>query len=311
MSELDGRITIAGPLGKAFLERVIRDPDVQAGRAELCQKCPILARLFDGEFPGGSQPRRIVRDRPLQTHANIGHSVAKTYLRGLPRPSDRVRPRVPTVDNPPTFLSWDHKWPVVLDGDELAEILSGENAADANYWRHPYKRLITNTTSILADRLKTFFDLLRDGQLVAEGIRRETGQELKVSPKEWDRPDRHFHLQNSDLFNKTGERFSITWESLTLQSPIRQVTAGRSAKAPSPPPPHGEEKTVAPRKPGPRQTVGPRIEEAMRLDIKRSRETPKSLSAMLEKQMVAQYGASRDSCRKARRKVLSEFNTDK
>jgi hypothetical protein len=311
MSEPDGRIAMVGPLGKAFLERVIRDSDVQAGGAELCQKCPILARLFDGEFPVGTQRRRTVRDRPLQTHAKIGHSEAKKYWRGPPRPSDPIRPRVPTVDSPPTFFSWDHKWPVTLDGDELAEILSSENATDPSYWRHPYKRLITDATLVLADRLKRFFDLLRGGQLVAEGIRRETGQELEVSRKEWDRPDRYLHVQNSDLFNKTGERFSIIWESLTLQSPNRQATAGRSAKAPSPPTSHGEEKTVAPRKPGRKQTVGPRIEEAMRLDIKERRETPESLAAMLEKQMAVQYRASRDTCRKARMKVLLEFNADK
>jgi hypothetical protein len=73
---------------------------------------------------------------------------------------------------------------------------------------------------------------------------------------------------------------------------------------------HGEEKTVARRKPR-KQTVGRQIEEAMRLDLKERRETPNSLGAMLEKQMVAQYGASRDTCRKARRTVLSEFIADK
>jgi DNA-binding GntR family transcriptional regulator len=49
----------------------------------------------------------------------------------------------------------------------------------------------------------------------------------------------------------------------------------------------------------------------MRLDIKKGRLIPDSLAAMLEKQMVEQYGASRDTCRKARRRVLSEFIADK
>jgi hypothetical protein len=49
----------------------------------------------------------------------------------------------------------------------------------------------------------------------------------------------------------------------------------------------------------------------MRRDIAEGRHTPESLDAMLEKQMVAQYGASRDTCRKARTNVLSEFIADK
>jgi hypothetical protein len=310
MSKPDGGVAMVGPLGKAFLERVIHDPDVQAGGAELSQKCPILDRLFEGEFPIGTQRRRIVRDGSLQTHANIGRSEAMKYWRP-PRPSDPIRPPVPTVDSPPTFFSWDHKWPVVLDGDELAEILSSENGTDPRYWRHPYKRLIIDATSVLADRLKRFFDLLRGGRLVAEGIHSKTGQELEVSCKEWDRPDRYLHVQNSDLFNRTAEGFCITWESLTLQSPNRQTTAGRSVMAPSPPTSHGEQKTVVLRKPGRKQTVGPRIAEAMRLDIAEGRLTPDSLAAMLEKKMVEQYGASRDTCRKARKSVLSEFIADK
>jgi hypothetical protein len=77
---------------------------------------------------------------------------------------------------------------------------------------------------------------------------------------------------------------------------------------------HGEEEAVGlrlSRKPGRKKRVGVQIEEAMRRDIAEGRHTPESLDAMLEKQMVAQYGASRDTCRKARTNVLSEFIADK
>jgi hypothetical protein len=57
--------------------------------------------------------------------------------------------------------------------------------------------------------------------------------------------------------------------------------------------------------------VATRVEEAMKRDIKEGRHTPQSLANMLEKHMEAEYSASRDSCRKARNKVLSEMIPDK
>jgi hypothetical protein len=309
MLEPSGWGSLVGPLGRAFLDSVIRERSVQAAGAKLCQKCSILAALFEGQFPVGARRRRGFREGPLQVDANVGHSEAKRYWRGQHGEalSNPIRPSIPTVDSPPTSFLWDYKWPVVLDGKELAEILSSEDRTNASFWRHPYKDLIKNATSVLADRHKMFFDLLRDGDVVAEGIRAETGRESALSRKEWVRPDRYLDVQKSDLFNKMGDGFHPIWESLTLRPPNRQVTEARSSKAPSPPASDGEEKTVASRKSGPKQTVRPRIEEAMRLDINEGRRTPKSLEAMLEKEMEAQYGASRDTCRKARRKVLSEF----
>jgi hypothetical protein len=269
--------------------------------------------LFEGQFPVGTWRRRGFWERPLQVCANVGHSEAKRYWRGQVGAalSNPIQPSIPTVDCPPTSFIWDYKWPVFLNGNELAEILSSEDPTNASFWRHPYKDLIKNATSVLADRHRMLFDLLREGDLVAEGIYAETGRESALSPKEWGRPDRYLDVQKSDLFNKTGEGFHLIWKSLTLQPRTRQVSEARSTKSPSPPASDGDEKTVAPRKSGPKQTVRPRIEEAMRLDIKEGRRTLKSLEAMLEKEMEAQYGASRDSCRKARRKVLSELIVDK
>lgn len=313
MLEPSGWGNMVGPLGKAFLESVIREPSVQGAGAKLCQECSILAPLFEGQFPVGTRRRRGFRERPLPAYANIGYSEAMRYWRGQRKEalSNPIRPSIPTVDSPPTFFIWDYKWPVVLNGNELAEILSSEDDTDASVWRHPYKNLIRNATSVLADRHKMFFDLLREGDLVAEGIYAETGRESALSPKEWDRPDHYLDIRKSDLFSKMGEGFHAVWDSLTLQRRNRQVREARSAAAPSPPASASDEKTVACRKSGPKQTVRPRIEEAMRLDIKEGRRTPKSLEAMLEKEMEAQYGASRDTCRKARRKVLSEFIVDK
>jgi hypothetical protein len=47
------------------------------------------------------------------------------------------------------------------------------------------------------------------GRVGLQLANRLTRAGMKVA--EWGRPDRYLHVQNSDLFNKTGERFDITW----------------------------------------------------------------------------------------------------
>jgi DNA-binding GntR family transcriptional regulator len=47
----------------------------------------------------------------------------------------------------------------------------------------------------------------------------------------------------------------------------------------------------------------------MRNDIQQGRHTVAELENMLEKNLAAQYGVSRDTVRKARRAVLSELNS--
>jgi hypothetical protein len=126
---------------------------------------------------------------------------------------------VPTADDPPNTIVWDHKWPVVFDAEELVQTLSSEDKMNAGYWRHPFKALIRDAVSVLADRHQRFFDRLRRGELVAEGIFRTSGQELPLPSKEWDRPERYLDVQNSDLLHKTGKTFSAFWESVTLRLP--------------------------------------------------------------------------------------------
>jgi hypothetical protein len=61
------------------------------------------------------------------------------------------------------------------------------------------------------------------------------------------------------------------------------------------------------RKRGRRPTKRARAMEAMRGDIRDGRQSASSLHAMLEKELAATYGVSRDTARKARSAVLSEF----
>ena len=61
------------------------------------------------------------------------------------------------------------------------------------------------------------------------------------------------------------------------------------------------------RKRGPRPRKLERAKEAMREDIRQGRQTTSSLRAMLEKELETIYQVSRDTARKARDAVLSEF----
>jgi hypothetical protein len=96
--------------------------------------------------------------------------------------------------------------------------------------------------------------------------------------------------------------------------PARRFTPGTPV-APRPPS-HVAGRKVSPkessrdsqeRKRGPRPTKRARTMEAMRGDIRDGRQSAHSLHAMLEKELAATYGVSRDTARKARSKVLSEF----
>jgi hypothetical protein len=69
--------------------------------------------------------------------------------------------------------------------------------------------------------------------------------------------------------------------------------------APPPEPP------VRPRRRGPKAQVLQRVMNHMSEDIKRGNATPKELLDTPEKALEVQYGASRDTCRKARDKVLT------
>ncbi len=57
---------------------------------------------------------------------------------------------------------------------------------------------------------------------------------------------------------------------------------------------------------GPKPKKLEQVKEAMRNDIRQGRRTVAELSNMLEKDLAAEYGVSRDTARKAR-KAVSEF----
>jgi hypothetical protein len=215
-ADFDGR-----SVGQAFQELVIGDPAVKAAGERLCLKCPEFDPLFrEGKFPIQIWQSKSFRGHRPHPEVNFGYSDQKKYWRGSRGVlSDLNRTSTPTRTKRPQFsFEWNHKWPLALDAKELAQKLSGEDDTNADYWRHPFSDPISDAISLLADRHQRFFDLLRTGRLVAEGIFRN-GQELPLTGKEWGRPDRYLDVQSSDLCNKKGETWSVLWESVTLRFP--------------------------------------------------------------------------------------------
>ncbi len=68
-----------------------------------------------------------------------------------------------------------------------------------------------------------------------------------------------------------------------------------------------EKADTAPRKRGPRPALGQRIERRMLEDLATGKVTREALADRTEEALKAEYGASRDTCRKARRAALSKF----
>jgi hypothetical protein len=63
---------------------------------------------------------------------------------------------------------------------------------------------------------------------------------------------------------------------------------------------------TAARKRGRKPVVGPKVSDSMRQDLRTKRFTVQQLDTMTEEALKAEYGASRDICREARKTVLSE-----
>jgi hypothetical protein len=87
---------------------------------------------------------------------------------------------------------------------------------------------------------------------------------------------------------------------------------GRNAIAPGPrsSDPQSPGAAGSPRRRGPQPKKLEQAKTAMRDDIQQGRRAVAELKNMLEKNLQEVYGVSRDTARKARRAVLSEFGED-
>jgi hypothetical protein len=303
---LDGRT-----VGEAFLEYVIRDPKVQAAGKWLCLERPEFSPLFtEGKFPAVVHKSAPVRTTHRPGYASVGY----------PELKERSNPEQTTatlfVASSANSLRWDEKWPLFLDAKELSRVFVSRYL-NANYQNDPSEGPIFHAAEALADRHGVFFDLLRARILVAGGTFTGTGQEMPIPEKQWSRKDRYLDVHHTDFFSQEGETVKALWESVTVHLPGPEAITRAAdlpivhpTSAPSPLPSAEKDAStlIPPGKRGRSPMVAWRVEQAMEGDIKEGRHTPESLAKMREKQMEATYGASRDSCRKARKKVLSEIH---
>jgi hypothetical protein len=120
----------------------------------------------------------------------------------------------------------------------------------------------------------------------------------------------------TNVFCRAGKQDGIT-QHASSETPATSTSrpALESQERPVGPSPRS---TAGPRKPGAagparRRGARPRkfeqARDAMRNDIQHRRHTVAELENMLEKNLAANYGVSRDTARKARRAVLSELNS--
>jgi hypothetical protein len=260
--------------GEALLKVIIRDPKVQACGEWLYLERPAFRKVFtEGLFPGGLQE-------------------------GI--------------------------WPVVLDVEKLIRIFGGE-VSQGRSWGTIITQLDTSgpvdqavdpagpvyhAAKAIADQHKAFFDLFRFRHLVGEGTYKKTGERRLIDELQFSRLDKRMDCATSDLIEKKEDDFGtgkVLWEGLVLRMPANKPAAAVETKKAV------TERTPStnPSKRGPKLRVGKRVKDEMvhQLDQKLiSRET---LANMGEKVMAGRYGASRDTCRKARLLVLSEFPPDK
>lgn len=220
-ADLDGQM-----VGQAFLQRVIRDPKVQAAGKWLCLERPQFSQLFnEGKFPAEmrdhNQRSSPIRPRRLPPYANVGNPYLQERLRRRSRDTASDSDLITTfpATRPPSSLVWDKKWPLVLDANNLSQVFTSQYSLNANYQEDPFEGPICHAAEALADRHRAFFNLLRACILVAEGTFKDTGQELSVPDKQWCRQDRFLDVQNSDFFDQKSEAANAMWESMTLRLP--------------------------------------------------------------------------------------------
>lgn len=311
-ANLDGKT-----IGDAFVRCVIQDPKVQATGNWLVLECWQFASLYEeGRCPVliPERPRRN-RTRVRPPDVNLGFAELK---KGPDYPPTDLHDSVytgPPSGQPP--MEWRTAWPTHVGEKELSAIFLSQYSPGANYQDDPTEGPIYHAAKAIVDRHRAFFELLRTKKLIAEGIFKQTGQEQDVPAKIFERDDVYLDIECNELRhseNKTAAPV-VTYKSVTLRLVSAATSAATTPKVaakislgpstnPSPPS-LGQGASVAPpvRKRGPKELVRVRVAREMKRDIAKGRLTRKRLAQMLEKVMAQRYGASRNTCRKARNSI--------
>jgi hypothetical protein len=135
----------------------------------------------------------------------------------LERPA--FRPLFAEGKVPTSAAAWDHKWPVLVDLNELSETFRDTYESGANYESDPFEGPIYHAAKALADRHKTFFDLFRGRapQVIADGTT-TTGVGVVIQGAQWNHPHRSVDVRLNDVWCNFPRH--VMWSGVTLRRAI-------------------------------------------------------------------------------------------
>jgi hypothetical protein len=185
--------------GDAFIECVIRDPKVHACVAWLSLEFSDFGRLLtDNVFPS-----------PL-TVSKFG----------------------------PPLIFDGIKWPVILDQNKLSREID-RMALSGEWWNRSLAppdetNSLFHAAQAIANQHKVFFDLLRGGELDAEGTSEATFSIQKIQNDQWNRPDRYLDVKVNDMLCLDDSRsLRKICTGIKLSSNVERLAAHRVAAGPA------------------------------------------------------------------------------
>jgi hypothetical protein len=211
------------------------------------------------------------------------------------------------------------KWPIKVTSNHLISQLS-RPASQRTSWKLGESRpppppplelpaALRQDAEAIGNRWARLIAWLEFGELVAVDM------DGKAVPQSvWRRPDAVIDVGTGDFYVNDGKE--LLGRGLTLRI-TQPATVANSVKkgAPTEESDSGLRRTIsfARKVRGPKSKVGRRVRDEMRrdLDLRDDGLTVEALGDMPEKELAARYKASRDTCRKAREAILSEFLRNK
>jgi len=310
-------------IGEAFIRFVVRDAKVQATGKWLVLESPLFAPLYEeGRCPFLVVERARKRTFFRPPEVNLGYAELKKGRRGYgPKHYADKSAAYTALGSGPPQIEWRTVWPIHLGEKELYEILLSQYDQGANYQKDPTEGPIYHAATALTDRLRAFLELLRNKELIAEGIFRGTGQKQEVPAEIFKSDDVYLDIKRNELLRSENETAApvVVYEFVTVRLASTAASAvtteketALSTSLPSPPRPP-KPRTSAPRlgrKRKRRKKRDGKVTARVRREMKRDLEqglTSERLADMLEKEMEVRFKASRDTCRRVRKEILLEI----
>ncbi len=214
-----------------------------------------------------------------------------------------------------------YRWPLNLTATTLVNAFGYTPMLILGTGYEPPKPLphasLSAAAAVLADRWGVLIGFLRRGEVVAVDM-----GDRKLGKGAWHRTGAVVDVQNGDLFDADNDQ--------PLHRGLMLCRADKLPAVEAPPirsivPKRGDQATVnvismalghrsagrpvIARSRGPKPKQGPRVQAEMLAALREGQLTADQLDEMAEEALAATYNASRDTCRKARGRALSEFKS--